>query len=99
MHTITIRGAVFVINASRVFATQVLAAAVRVLPESPPTPPPPPPPPSPQPVGSPGDQVQHLEPTRRIAPRSHLTPSPQLLFMGIVLDVRSAAVFYGQGQG
>ncbi len=44
MHTITIRGAVFVINASRVFATQVLAAAARVLPEPPPTPPPPPPP-------------------------------------------------------
>ena len=27
------------------------------------------------------------------------TPGNQLLFMGIVLDVRSAAVFYGEGQG
>jgi hypothetical protein len=29
----------------------------------------------------------------------HASPPPQLLFMGIVFDVRSAAVFYGRGQG
>jgi hypothetical protein len=59
-----------------------------------------------QPVGAPGLQVspniQKPQPTLENPPSlsfPNINPPPQLLFMGIVIDVRSAKVFYGKGQG